>query len=99
MNDPAAWMTIVFIVLIYLLPGLIAYGRKHHQSGAILMLSLVLGWTLIGWLVALVWASTQVRKLENATAQALDAIHSETRSDGKRDHRSTPRSGRYGSSA
>ena len=38
-------------------PG-IAGARRHHQTGAILVLNLLLGWTLLGWIAALVWAFT-----------------------------------------
>lgn len=46
--------------VIYFLPSLIAFSREHHQRGAILLLNIFLGWTLIGWVVALVWAATRV---------------------------------------
>jgi hypothetical protein len=44
--------------LLYVLPGIIAHSRHHPQAGAITLLVLFLGWTLIGWVVALVWAAT-----------------------------------------
>jgi len=38
------------------LPAIIA-GRRHHPNAtAITALNLFLGWTLVGWVVALVWA-------------------------------------------
>ncbi len=40
----------------YLLPTTIAIIRKRTNSVAIFVLNLFLGWTLIGWVVALVWA-------------------------------------------
>ena len=42
----------------YLLPSLVARSRKHHQGRAIFVLNLLLGWTGIGWVIALVWAYT-----------------------------------------
>ena len=47
-------------LIIYFLPSLIAAGRTHHQSKAILALNLLLGWTLLGWVGAMVWAFTAV---------------------------------------
>jgi hypothetical protein len=38
----------------YLLPAM--YGRHKKYAGAIGALNLLLGWTLIGWFIALVWA-------------------------------------------
>jgi hypothetical protein len=71
MQDPQIGLLgIAGIVLLYLLPGFIAYGRSHHNKGAILLLTLVLGWTLIGWLAALIWATTAVKP---ATAEAAPA--------------------------
>ena len=52
-------LSIVFLY-IYFLPVIVADGRKHKQTQAIGMLNLFLGWTFIGWVVALVWANTSV---------------------------------------
>lgn len=41
---------------IYFLPTLIAAGRKKRNAAAIFALNLFLGWTLIGWVLALVWS-------------------------------------------
>ena len=48
-------------ILVYLAPALIASTRGHHQTMAIFVLNLFLGWTLLGWVGALVWAATAVR--------------------------------------
>ena len=48
---------IVVAVVLYFLPSLVASNRKHPQQGPILIVSLLLGWTLIGWVVALAWAA------------------------------------------
>lgn len=40
----------------YMLPWAIAATRGKSNSGAIGLLNLLLGWTLIGWIVALVMA-------------------------------------------
>ncbi len=83
---------LIFVAIIYLLPGLIAYARQHHQAGAITVLSLVLGWTVIGWLVALVWASTAVK---NDT----QSVRGEAGSDRDADHRGATAHRRNGLSA
>ncbi len=49
---------LLFLVLPYFLPTVIAALRKKHSVLAILVLNLLLGWTLIGWVVALIWACT-----------------------------------------
>ncbi len=43
-------------VLTYLAPGFIASRRKHRFSPAIWIATLLLGWTFIGWVMALIWA-------------------------------------------
>lgn len=40
----------------YFLPTTIAIIRRRTNTTAIFVLDLFLGWTLIGWVVALVWA-------------------------------------------
>ena len=41
---------------IYFIPTLIAYRRGHRNKVGIFMLNLFLGWPLIGWVGALIWA-------------------------------------------
>jgi hypothetical protein len=47
-----------FGFVIYFLPTIVALVRHKRKVVSILLLNLFLGWTLIGWIVALVWAST-----------------------------------------
>lgn len=42
--------------VIYIIPSLIAVRRSHHQLPAIVAVNLLVGWTFVGWVVALVWA-------------------------------------------
>lgn len=48
----------VFLVIFYFLPAASAYSRKHKSRSAILLVNLVLGWTIVGWLWAAIWCST-----------------------------------------
>jgi Superinfection immunity protein/zinc-ribbon domain len=50
-----AWMLIGG--LLYFLPAFV--GRKKRTATGIFWLNLFLGWTVAGWLVALIWALTQ----------------------------------------
>ena len=47
--------------LIYFVPTIIAFSADHRQRVAICALNLVAGWTLIGWVVALVWSLMRER--------------------------------------
>jgi Superinfection immunity protein len=49
---------LVLGAFIYLLPAIIAYDRLHPQKQAIFALNLLLGWSFLGWAVAMVWAWT-----------------------------------------
>jgi hypothetical protein len=56
--DPAA---VVIAAALYLAPSLVAYKRAHHQLGAIAVINVLLGWTVVGWVVALAMACSAVR--------------------------------------
>ena len=45
-----------FGFVMYFLPSLIALVRSKRDILGIVLLNFFLGWTLIGWVVALVWA-------------------------------------------
>ena len=63
-------LTLILAVLFlpYFAPTVIALVRSHHQRWAILALNLFLGWTFIGWVIALVWSLT-------STVRPIDARH------------------------
>jgi Superinfection immunity protein len=52
----------------YFLPTILAGGRHHHNTGAIFIINLLLGWTLVGWAVALAWAFTSPPPTATPTA-------------------------------
>jgi hypothetical protein len=66
MDDPLGTFFGMIILLVlmavgiwlYVVPGIVASNRKHPQASAIWVLTLFLGWTLVGWVAALVWANT-----------------------------------------
>jgi hypothetical protein len=57
----AGWIILAIIAFLYFVPTIVASNRKHHNTMAIFVLNLFLGWTFIGWLAALVWACTAVQ--------------------------------------
>lgn len=58
---------------VYFLPWIIAACRQHPQRLAIVLINVFLGWTLIGWLVALVWAFISNRT-DAPTPEPLERI-------------------------
>ncbi len=55
-------LTVLMIlsVLMYFIPALV--GMRHKQAAAIFVLNAFLGWTIVGWVAALVWACTHSEK-------------------------------------
>lgn len=47
---------ILVFAVIYFMPSIVGRNRDHKNKLGIFVLNLALGWTLIGWLVALIWA-------------------------------------------
>lgn len=61
----ALFLVGVFIVanlIWYFIPTFIAMIRGHMNTGAIFATNLFLGWTVIGWIVAVIWSMTNNRK-------------------------------------
>src|SRR5262249_7732769 len=59
LGAPEILVILIFSPL-YFLPSFVAGSRGHHNSAAIFVLNLLLGWSFIGWAIALVWAFTAV---------------------------------------
>ena len=55
LNAVSGVIPLLLILAIYFLPTIVGQGKKNWT--AISVLNLFLGWTFIGWVVALVWAS------------------------------------------
>ena len=60
-NNALIFATMIALAL-YLLPALIAYQRAHHQRLAVFIVNLLLGWSVLGWIAALIWACTATRQ-------------------------------------
>jgi hypothetical protein len=55
----SAWAGLIIFLLLYFVPSVVAFVRHHHNQWAIFALNLLLGWTLLGWVGALVWSLTR----------------------------------------
>ncbi len=51
-----AFSALFFVPALYLLPTFEAWIRKKSNLQSIAVLNLFLGWTIIGWVAALIWA-------------------------------------------
>jgi hypothetical protein len=45
-----------FGFLMYFMPAIIALARNKRDTLSIFLLNLFLGWSVIGWIIALAWA-------------------------------------------
>lgn len=59
------FVMLLITLLIYVTPMLVAHRRNHANFSAIAAFNLLAGWTVIGWIISLVWAMTN-----NVKAQA-----------------------------
>lgn len=57
---------------LYLLPTYEAWKNRHPNLGAIALVNIFLGWALVGWVVALVWAFKRPVQV-NVNVQSLGA--------------------------
>lgn len=66
---------IVVVFVVYFTPSFVAYRRKHTNFTAILVLNICLGWTLVGWVVALVWAYTAPAQVAVVKQDGVTSAH------------------------
>ena len=55
-------VALIALVIVYFYPTIVAYNRRHTNKEAIFVLNLLLGWSIIGWAVALTWAVKKVER-------------------------------------
>jgi hypothetical protein len=80
--SPSAMGLIALLVILalYMLPTFVAATRgKQHGLGGVVCVNIFPGWTLVGWVVAFIWAcsgSTEVeaRREEQRHREMLEAI-------------------------
>ena len=57
---------------VYFLPTIVASHRRHPSTIGIFILNLFLGWSLIGWVVGLVWACSGPRGVDPYVARMIN---------------------------
>ena len=58
-SSGGAFVGFLFLLALYFVPSIIGFTRSHHNKWAIFALNLLLGWTGLGWIGALVWSLTR----------------------------------------
>ncbi len=51
---PKGWIMIVISAALYVLPSLLAWKGENPRRTKILLVNLLLGWTVIGWIAAMI---------------------------------------------
>lgn len=73
------FFVIAIAIILYFIPAIVAGQRGHANTGAIIALNLLLGWTFLGWVAAMVWACTnnvrQLTPMPSALSPDLLAQH------------------------
>jgi hypothetical protein len=49
-------ITVALSVIIYFIPTIIALKNNHYNKVGVILLNIFLGWTLLGWIGALIWS-------------------------------------------
>lgn len=62
--------TLILALSLYFVPAMIAVGRRHVNALPILLTNLYVGWTVLGWIAALIWALSNTVAAAPATAAA-----------------------------
>ncbi|MGJ8524039.1 hypothetical protein R84981_002756 [Carnimonas sp. R-84981] len=72
-------MVIIFLIVVYMIPTFTAISNDHRNKAGIFVLNLFLGWSLVGWVAALVWAISKgsdedghTRITDNSEHQGVD---------------------------
>jgi hypothetical protein len=49
-------LLVLGVLLVYFLPGIVAESRQHPNHWLIFFVTLLTGWTVIGWVACLIWS-------------------------------------------
>lgn len=50
-------IALVVVGILYFIPAINAYSKKHRSRALILVINLFFGWTLFGWVICLAWSA------------------------------------------
>ncbi len=57
---------LMLIAILYMLPTLVAYARDIPRRQVITVVNIILGWTLVVWVIAFIWAMSAQTSPEEA---------------------------------
>lgn len=50
------WLLMIVAIALYFMPSIVAGYRHHNSLFLILVLNILLGWTMLGWIFLIIWA-------------------------------------------
>ena len=56
----------MILAVLYFIPSIVAWARSVKNVGSIIVVNVFLGWTFIGWVVALAWACSSSKQQPTA---------------------------------
>lgn len=64
MDTDSQWLLLIFciVLIVYFIPVIIAKANSSNRMTGIFWLNLLTGWSVIGWITALIWAITSNRE-------------------------------------
>jgi len=60
-------VTLTLVLISYWLPTLLAFHWRHRNRMAILIVNCFFGWTIVGWVITLIWACADNREAAPGT--------------------------------
>lgn len=85
----AIFVFVVMGICIYFIPTFVAVTRKVTNSGSVFVINLLLGWSIVGWAIALAMAvKTNMTRVEivNSEARVNDSSRPAAQSQGAASH-------------
>ncbi|MCY3783601.1 MAG: superinfection immunity protein [Chloroflexi bacterium] len=64
-------MVIICGSFLYLSPSLVAHLKEHERTASIFLVNLVIGWTVIGWIVVWTWVLKTLPKTTESGRRSL----------------------------
>ena len=64
-------ISLVVAVPIYFFPALTAWYRQHQRVEAVFLVNGLVAWTVVGWIVTLLWALSGPGKAESASEKTF----------------------------
>jgi len=62
------FVLLALVIFMYFIPAFVA--RKKRSFGSVMVINLFLGWTIVGWVVALAWALKDDPKIPQVIVQS-----------------------------